>query len=496
MHIGVFEKRMELCDAVCADLEKHFYAYNDKLKQSLRYELLKFAVYLSDSDGMIETEEVLTIRKLLSVNAMVPDMRTLKAREHIPHGYLLDIPVFIKLAVSQDKEKQPSRDVYQCQRAQIFLDTYRLFGLYFLAIHENDPTDKSARAYTTYIDSITGYIEKEGVIIPFEKKKFPIQEIEDLNQNPHEDYQATHSVSQHISEEEEKEKDDSIKVKSTTNPVAGTEFENMSLEEKLNEFHAMVGLKKVKQEVDSLINLIRIQKLRSLHGLRNTETSKHMVFTGNPGTGKTTVARILASIYKDLGVLEKGTFVEVDRAGLVKGYVGQTAIQVKKVVEEAAGGILFIDEAYTLTVNRGNQDYGQEAVDTLLKAMEDMRDNLIVIVAGYPDLMEDFLESNPGLRSRFNKFIDFQDYSVDEQLLILEKMCAKQDYTLSEDVKEYVRGIIKKRMSVPGVKSANARDIRNMLENAIMKQATRLITEQNPTKEMLSSLTIADFDDI
>lgn len=493
MNAAVFEKRLELCERVCNYLEvRRGGRIAEQLKQNLHYEFMKFAVYLADSDGLIETEEIVAIRQLLKVNTVVPDLRTLKAREHIPHGYLMSVPLCMKAAVTDDVSADGKVGPFKGQCAQIIYDTYRIFGMHFIALHENDPSNKTAKAFTDYINNMQEYLKLNKVLIASDKKLYPVEELDPPKDSERESSSAS---------EKEGNKDGSSKDENgtvfgapvTENPVAGTEFDGMNLEEKLAEFHDMIGLTEVKHEVDSLINLIRIQKIRASYGLKNTETSKHMVFTGNPGTGKTTVARILAAIYKDLGVLEKGTFIEVDRSGLVKGYVGQTAIQVKKVVEEARGGMLFIDEAYTLTVNRGDNDYGQEAVDTLLKAMEDMRDELIVIVAGYPDLMEQFLESNPGLKSRFNKFIDFADYTVEEQLQIMEKMCEKQEYSMSENVKAYVREIIEARLANPDISRANGRDVRNMLENAIMRQATRLIEVKELNKETLTALEIEDF---
>ncbi|MEF9880510.1 MAG: AAA family ATPase, partial [Clostridia bacterium] len=187
------------------------------------------------------------------------------------------------------------------------------------------------------------------------------------------------------------------------------------MEALMKELNEYIGLATVKKEVESLINLVTVQKMRREHELPTNDLSLHMVFSGNPGTGKTMIARLMARIYRSLGILSKGHLVEVDRGGLVAGFVGQTAIKTGEVIQKALGGVLFIDEAYALT-NHGGNDYGQEAVDTLLKAMEDHREDLIVIVAGYVELMEEFIHSNPGLESRFNRFLNFEDYTVQEML--------------------------------------------------------------------------------
>ncbi|MGN0481422.1 MAG: AAA family ATPase, partial [Lachnospiraceae bacterium] len=259
----------------------------------------------------------------------------------------------------------------------------------------------------------------------------------------------------------------------------------------MEELNSLVGLEKVKDEVKTLINIMKVMKLRQAQGLKTTGVSKHLVFSGNPGTGKTTVARLLAKVYGALGVIEKGHLVEVDRSGLVSGYVGQTAIKTKEVIDEALGGVLFVDEAYTLS-NGKEGDFGQEAIDTLLKGMEDNRDNLVVIVAGYPDLMEKFLDSNPGLRSRFNKFLFFEDYTSTQQVEILESMCKGKDYKLSKEAEKKAFQYFEKASLSPNY--ANAREVRNYLERAIAKQATRILTIENATREQLVELTAEDVD--
>lgn len=209
---------------------------------------------------------------------------------------------------------------------------------------------------------------------------------------------------------------------------SGIYTEGDEMESALKELEALVGLSEVKSEVMSCINLLRINNMRREKGLPLLQTSNHMVFTGHPGTGKTTVARIMAKIFKSLGVVSKGQLVETDRAGLVAGYMGQTALKTAQVIKKAKGGVLFIDEAYSLSSEDGSNDYGREAIDTLVKGMEDYRDDLVVIVAGYVDEMKKFISMNPGLRSRFNKYINFSDYSSEEMLEIFKRQCTKTEF--------------------------------------------------------------------
>lgn len=263
----------------------------------------------------------------------------------------------------------------------------------------------------------------------------------------------------------------------------------------LEELKNLIGLQEMKDDVIKLINILRINKMRREKGLPETPISLHLVFSGNPGTGKTTVARILAKIYKGLGVLSGGQLVEVDRARLVAGYVGQTAAKTKEVINEALGGILFIDEAYTLTAGKSENDFGQEAVDTLLKGMEDNRDNLIVIVAGYPDLMDQFLESNPGLRSRFNRFIHFEDYSPQELLAIFKGFVQKGNYKLDTGVEEKVLRHFVAQFLYPPAGFANGRTVRNYFEEIVANQGSRLAMMQDLTDDDLLLITADDIKD-
>ena len=239
-----------------------------------------------------------------------------------------------------------------------------------------------------------------------------------------------------------------------------------SLDDLLSELNGLIGLEIVKKDVNSLIHLQEIKRLRKSRGLKEIPVSNHLVFYGNPGTGKTTVARLLAKIYHKMGILSQGQFVEVDRSGLVAGYVGKSPLKIQEVVKSALGGVLFIDEAYTLTYSDSGNDYGQEAVDTLLKAMEDNRDDLIVIVAGYPAPMEEFLNSNPGLKSRFNKYLYFEDYTPDELIGILKLNAKKADLVLSEEAEKFAKEFFTKRCENRPANYANGRDVRNFFEKA------------------------------
>lgn len=267
---------------------------------------------------------------------------------------------------------------------------------------------------------------------------------------------------------------------------------NPSIDVYLDELDSLIGLANVKAEVTSLVHTIAINQQRKKIGLPCPEISNHLVFYGNPGTGKTTVARIIAKIYKELGIVSVGQFIETDRAGMVAGYVGQTALKTKEVIASAIGGVLFIDEAYALAPPNSGNDFGQEAIDTLLKEMEDNRNDLVIIVAGYPDLMVRFIESNPGLKSRFNKYIPFPDYTANEMEQIFLSMCQKYDYIVSPQLKSVLLPYFEKIVQDKSDNFANAREVRNIFERTTQRQASRLYGKVY-TKNELRIFELEDF---
>lgn len=259
----------------------------------------------------------------------------------------------------------------------------------------------------------------------------------------------------------------------------------------MEELDSLIGLSSVKEEVRSLRNFIAVQKMRRNRGLPPADISLHTVFTGNPGTGKTTVARIMASIFRETGILPRGHLVEVDRSGLVAEYVGQTAAKTNRAVDSAIGGVLFIDEAYSLTEG-GNNDYGQEAVATLLKRMEDDRGRFAVILAGYTENMAGFLESNPGLKSRFPRTIRFPDYNTGELMQIYALLAKNNGYSISGEAWKRLPALIERDMRTGDRRTGNGRYVRNLFEKSIQRQADRVVGLQSPDERQLRQITEED----
>ena len=269
-------------------------------------------------------------------------------------------------------------------------------------------------------------------------------------------------------------------------------YESKNKADTLQELNNLVGLKQLKNEIANLTNFLKIQQKRKEHGLPQVPMTLHLVFCGSPGTGKTTVARLIGRIYRELGILKKGHCVETDRSGMVAEYIGHTAPKVEKLIESALDGVLFIDEAYTLKPENAGKDFGQEAIDTLLKRMEDYRDRLVVIVAGYPDEMSRFIQSNPGLQSRFTRYFTFEDYQPEELLTIFEKICHTNHYQIKPDAKQTLLQKFTNLYQNRDKNFGNGRLVRNLFEKTIEKQAIRLSKLKDIDRKMITAIEKED----
>jgi len=454
---ALLARSYEICEALTKANVGDVCSEGRSLRNLLRNDLVTFGGYLVEGDGVIAPDEVQFVASTLGLAQDAPIIEQLKRRT-LDTSTAKEAPFSLKYAVLADAGRKLSPDPFKGQCAAIFYDTFRVFGKSIMALRKADISGNVAKRFTAYMERMEAMLKEYAVWRPRSQKGYRVVE--------------------------------------PAVEVAATEDAH-ELDELLAELGSLVGLTGVKHQVNIMVNLIQVQKMRANLGMRTADISKHMVFLGNPGTGKTTIARLLANIYRALGVLRTGQLVEVDRSGLVRGYVGQTATRTQEVVDEALGGVLFIDEAYALTVGKGENDFGQEAVDTLLKAMEDHRDDLVVIVAGYTDLMERFLDSNPGLRSRFGTRIVFDDYTADELIAILQQQLARQDYALSPAALEKARALIEQRVADKPDNFANARDIRNFQERAIANHAVRVagLAGAEDSKELLSTIEPEDLED-
>lgn len=503
------------------------------LAHTFRTDMLHFLIYLAYSDGTVNKEEIKYINLLFGTQfdeKMIRDyadrwgLRSESIRDHAPRS----LNSFVRSNIGGETG-EISDDYYDL--VQLYVTTFNYIGNDLIACNE-EVANCEVQALSSYIELITQEIDRVRGDMEEYKPTIAFKPGSKVKQEETPDYsywsdtletrRTKISTPEHpvedtpsASENRDNRVDTAAPERSRTADTADVEQSfrraeqsaaqtlpdqkerkkefntEMDIQTLLKQLNDLTGMQSVKTEINNMINLLKICKIRQENGLQTPPVTNHMVFLGNPGTGKTTVARILAKIYHGLGVLSKGHLVEVDRSGLVAGYMGQTSEKVTEVIEKAKGGILFIDEAYALA-NGQQGDFGQEAIDILNKAMEDNRDDLIVIAAGYHDEMQDFLDANPGLRSRFNRTIEFPNYDAAELLEIMANRAKSLDYTLTDDAVQYVQDTFTRILACPPENFGNARSVRNYLDRVIHNQANRLIAENNFKEEDLTKLTLAD----
>ena len=452
---------MQLCDNGGVEEGKQIASIE---KETLKAEFVDFLSYLSASDGTISKYEAEFITQYFGYSMTAEELRAyIDKNNTYTTEFEQRVPKTLEALVQRDNRLYKENGELASSLSEAYICIFESVGKEFI-VCDGEADQQEIDDFTTYTNMLKDY-KKNNASFP-NKVKSSI-----ATNNIH----AGENIPK-FNEQGEREE---------------------SLDELLDELNNLIGLQVVKNDVSSLVHMQEIKRLRKERGLKEIPISNHLVFYGNPGTGKTTVARLLARIYHVMGILPKGQFVEVDRSGLVAGYVGQTALKVQEVIEQALGGVLFIDEAYTLAYgNNSGNDYGQEAIDTLLKAMEDHRDDIIVIVAGYPDLMAQFIDSNPGLRSRFNKYINFEDYNVEDLTKIFIVMCKDAGYKPTDEALNYAAEIFANKYKNRGKNFANAREVRNFFESATLKQADRLFEVDNPSNEQLETLELEDVEGI
>lgn len=432
----------------------------DPFRQLLMLDLIRYITYLASVKGYATEREFVLYQDCYNepIRGGIRQAQAVIDSNFQGDGFATKVPFLLSAYLLIDIELFNNGIDPNATASKLYIDLFESVGLFFLEYH-GKVDDKEAQAMHGYINLLQN------------ARKEKLAEVM-VDDSVNDDIAPT-TIESCIKKE-------------------NTDTSECSLNDLLDELDSLVGMERVKQDVHSLINLMRIREIKKQRGLPQNDLSLHMVFMGNPGTGKTTVARLIAKIYQKLGVLSKGHLVEVDRSGLVAGYVGQTALKVQEKITESRGGVLFIDEAYALTANRDSSDFGFEAVDTLLKGMEDYREDFVVIVAGYPGPMAEFLESNPGLKSRFNKFIQFDDYTPSELLSIFCRMCEKAGFLFSRDVAQIAFDYFVRMYESRGANFANGRDVRNFFEKIVVNQANRLAQHDTFTDEDLTTLLEVD----
>lgn len=476
--VSALESMYVLCDFLkIANLDEQPEGFNMSIRDVLKQELVRMGTYVISGGERPSERAVSVLNKMLDTDFTAEEIETADRENRIKDAYK-NIPLEIDIAIKEDAE-------------HTIMQLFEAFGK-TLTEAAFDGREEYMRKVYTYLEYLQNCLVRTAYGSLREYRSFGTEQYGKQDTNKEKEEIAENK--ERTANKERFDNGDKSEYKGMHSLAENAGESGNDYNELLAELDGMIGLDNVKQEVRSLANLVRIGKIRQSRGLEQPERSLHMIFSGNPGTGKTTVARLIARIYQALGVLSSGHLVETDRSGLVAGYVGQTALKTAAVIEEAMGGVLFIDEAYALANKGSDNDFGQEAIETILKAMEDKRDDLVVIAAGYTDLMEKFVSSNPGLRSRFTKTLFFEDYNGKQLYDIFRKMCRDSKMTVTAEADENMKVYFADLFENRDENFANARDVRNTFEKILARQANRLAAagEAELTDEMLMEICAED----